>query len=208
MPVAPQKKLDTPATRERLIEAAMKVFARDGLHRATTRVIAEEAGVNEVTLFRHFQNKDGLLAAVMHEVVTAHAGKGFDDASLWSGNLRKSLLDFARGFYAMLVRDEAFLRTMIGESKRHPDFARNIIMDAVKPVRARFIANLEGARKAGKIRKGLDLGVAADSFTAMLFGGMLKITAGCTEGYTADQYVATCVDVFAAGLAPNPSAAP
>jgi len=58
--------------------------------------------------------------------------------------------------------------------------------------------------RSRRIRKGIDLGVAANSLTGMLFGGMLRITAGCSEGYTPDQYVATCVDIFAAGLAPCP----
>lgn len=199
----PTLKPETPATRERIIEAAMKVFARDGLHRATTRIIAEEAGVNEVTLFRHFQNKDGLLSAVMIQAVLSHAKDGIGEEAEWTGDLKKNLLRFAKGFYAMMARDEAFLRTMVGEAKRYPDHAQKVIMEAVRPVRARFIANLEAARKAGKIRKGLDLGIAADSFTGMLFGGMLKITANCNEGYTPEQYVATCVDVFAAGLAPT-----
>ena len=201
MPGSAQKKLDVPATREKLLEAAMKVFSRDGLHRATTRIIAEEAGVNEVTLFRHFQSKDGLLAAVMREVVAAHAGNSFDDTTQWTGDLHKSLLHFAKGMWATMVKDEAFIRTMMGEAKRHPDYARTIMMDAVKPVRTRFIANLEAARKAGKIRKGIDLGTAMDAFIAMLLGGMLKVTGGCYEGYTPDQFVATCVDIFAAGIA-------
>jgi len=201
MPAATSKKSEVQGTRERLLEAAMKVFSRDGLHRATTRVIAEEAGVNEVTLFRHFQSKDGLLAAVMQEVVTAHAGNTFDDEALWTGDLHKSLLKFAKGLWASMVRDEAFIRTMMGEAKRHPDYVKTIMMDAVKPLRARFIANLEAARKAGKIRKGIDLGTAMDVFIAMLLGGMLKVTADCYEGYTPDQFVITCVDIFAAGLA-------
>ena len=53
------------STRDRIIEAALLAFARDGLQGATTRTIAQEAGVNEVTLFRHFQNKEGLLAATL-----------------------------------------------------------------------------------------------------------------------------------------------
>lgn len=190
-----------PGTRDRLLEAAMKVFARDGLHKATTRGIAEEAGVNEVTLFRHFQNKDGLLAAVIGQAVQSHAGDGLDDAR-WEGDLKKSLHHFAKTLYANLVRDEAFIRTMVGEAHRHPDYAQKVILDAVQPMRARFIGNLEAARKKGQVRRGLDLGIAADTFTAMLFGGMLRHTGGCAEDYTAEKYVATCVDVFAAGIAP------
>lgn len=197
-----QKKSEQTATREKLLDAAIKTFARDGLYRATTRVIAAEAGVNEVTLFRHFQNKEGLINAVMSRVVEFHANEGLADDALWKGELKPNLLRFAKTLYASMERDEAFIRTMVGEAKRHPDHSQKVIMDAVKPTRARFVANLEAARKAGHIRKGVDLIVAADAFTGMLFGGMLKNTTGCVDEYTATQYVATCVDIFAAGLAP------
>ena len=43
--------------REALLKSATKVFAEVGSRGATTRRIAQEAGVNEVTLFRHFQSK-------------------------------------------------------------------------------------------------------------------------------------------------------
>lgn len=52
----------TAQTRARLIKAATKVFATAGLTGATTREIARVAAVNEVTLFRHFQSKEQLLA--------------------------------------------------------------------------------------------------------------------------------------------------
>lgn len=192
-------------TRDRIIEAATRAFARDGLQGATTRAIALEAGVNEVTLFRHFQNKEGLLAAVMSRVVQSNREDAESGEVEWSGNLKKSLRRFADDLYTKLVRDEAFIRTMVGEAGRHPDHSKKLIKDAVSPVRDRFIANLEAARKAGLVRKGIDLGIAADSFTAMLFGGMLRHTAGCSWGYDAEQFVATCVDLFAAGIASNPT---
>jgi AcrR family transcriptional regulator len=49
------------AGREKLLDAARRVFEQFGPAGATTRRIAEEAGVNEVTLFRHFGSKDALL---------------------------------------------------------------------------------------------------------------------------------------------------
>ena len=58
------KKRSAPA-RQRLLAAATTVFGRDGLEGATTRAISREAGVNEVTLFRLFQSKENLLAAVV-----------------------------------------------------------------------------------------------------------------------------------------------
>jgi AcrR family transcriptional regulator len=41
-------------TKKRILAAAELVFSRDGFQGATTREIARQAGVNEVTLFRHF----------------------------------------------------------------------------------------------------------------------------------------------------------
>ena len=52
-------------THSRLLKAASEVFAASGIAGATTREIARVAGVNEVTLFRHFQSKEQLLAAVV-----------------------------------------------------------------------------------------------------------------------------------------------
>lgn len=201
-------KIPAPGAREKLLEAAIRVFARDGLHKASTRAIAEEAGVSEVTLFRHFKNKDGLLAAVIRQAIQTHDGAEPDEA-LWKGNLKKALLHFAQGLYANMIRDEDFIRTMVGEAKRHPVHAEKVICDVVKPMRDRFIANLEAARKAGKVRKGIDLGLASDAFTAMLLGGMLKNTGGegpCGDHYSPEKFVAICVDIFAAGLAPAPRA--
>lgn len=54
-------------SREKLLEAAARVYAEAGFRGSTTRRIAEAAGVNEVTIFRLFGSKGALLeAAVRH----------------------------------------------------------------------------------------------------------------------------------------------
>jgi len=52
-------------TKKRIIEAAQKLFAENGYRTTTTRSIAKEAHVSELTLFRNFETKERLLSAVI-----------------------------------------------------------------------------------------------------------------------------------------------
>jgi AcrR family transcriptional regulator len=49
------------SSRMKILDAAQRVYAEHGFRGATTRRIAETAGVNEVTLFRIFGSKEALL---------------------------------------------------------------------------------------------------------------------------------------------------
>jgi AcrR family transcriptional regulator len=51
---------------EKIIEAATKLFARQGYHGTSTRQIAHLAGVGENTLFRQFNHKEDLFWSVLH----------------------------------------------------------------------------------------------------------------------------------------------
>jgi len=57
---------DAVANHQRILEAAREVFARRGLA-AEIRDIAERAGVGIGTLYRHFESREGLLAALIHQ---------------------------------------------------------------------------------------------------------------------------------------------
>lgn len=48
-------------TEEKIIAATFGLIKREGFDKVTTKKIAAEAGVNEVTIFRKFQNKQNLL---------------------------------------------------------------------------------------------------------------------------------------------------
>jgi AcrR family transcriptional regulator len=49
-------------TKIRIMDAAMDLFSEKGFKSTTTRSIAEKAGVNELTIFRHFGTKENLLS--------------------------------------------------------------------------------------------------------------------------------------------------
>lgn len=55
-------------TREAILTAALDAYSRYGFRGATTRRIAELAGVNEVTIFRHFGSKHALLGEAMRSL--------------------------------------------------------------------------------------------------------------------------------------------
>src|SRR5246127_4425322 len=86
----------TAVTREHLLDAAAQTFSRDGIQGATTREIARGAGVNEVTLFRHFKSKEQLLRAVLQRGLAAEAAI-LDEHSSWKESLDK----YARHYYSL-----------------------------------------------------------------------------------------------------------
>jgi AcrR family transcriptional regulator len=51
-------------TRTRILESAQRLFARQGYEGTTTRALAQDAGVAEGTLFRHFDSKKAILVEV------------------------------------------------------------------------------------------------------------------------------------------------
>jgi AcrR family transcriptional regulator len=59
--------------RQKILDSAIKLFARNGFRGTTTKEIALAAGVNEVTIFRHFANKQELYRAIL-EVKSTEAG--------------------------------------------------------------------------------------------------------------------------------------
>ena len=71
------------------------MFATAGLTGATTREIAGVAAVNEVTFFRHFHNKEQLLAAVITEAIALQT-EVLAHHDGWTQDLYIDLMNYAR----------------------------------------------------------------------------------------------------------------
>lgn len=52
---------------EKILQAALQLFAKEGYHATSTSKVAKQAGVSEGLIFRHFGNKEGLLQAILDE---------------------------------------------------------------------------------------------------------------------------------------------
>lgn len=56
----------TPLSRQRITEAALGVIDRDGLNALTMKRLGSELGVEAMSLYFHFSNKDEILDGVVH----------------------------------------------------------------------------------------------------------------------------------------------
>lgn len=63
----PQSDSAAYTVEDKILNAARKVFSKDGYNGATTIKIAKEANVNEITIFRKFKSKENLLKAVIEK---------------------------------------------------------------------------------------------------------------------------------------------
>lgn len=187
-------------TRQRILEAAEKVFARDGFQGATTREIAREADVNEVTLFRHFQTREHLLGeAILFRPIDVEELAGPETA--WKEDLRGELERFVHRYYERLLEREALVRAVVGGGSLLPKAVRDALIEKkIKPLRVALIQRLEAARQCGCIRSDIDPGCAVDVLRDSLHAGMLRHTAYGIEDYTLDTYLKTVVVLFLQGI--------
>jgi AcrR family transcriptional regulator len=188
-------------TEEKIIEAAMRIFAKEGVSGATTRKIALAAKVNEVTLFRHFKTKEELLRQVI-----AQKSKRFEHVFTEvpiknKTDLKRTLLTFTKSYVQMLRDNEDFIRTFFGEMTRHPDLCRRLFGESAKPLRLKFINFLHEAQKARLVCPNLDASTAADAFTGMLLIGMLRRPIN-ESYYSYEKYAKTCLQLFLKGIEP------
>lgn len=96
------------------VAAARAVMARDGVARTTLRSVAAEAGVPLGTLQYVFPSKDGLVRAVVEDLVEEIAS--VLTASLpVDGGLATSVRDGVEAFWSTLVTDQVHLQVMQGE---------------------------------------------------------------------------------------------
>jgi len=201
MSTPPRAARRRPPARQLLLNAAARVFARDGLEGATTREISREAGVNEVTLFRHFGTKEHLIEAVVGSAFGQEkrpAQRRGDGGTL---GLRADLESFAVRYEALLVENLPLVRTMIGEIHRHAVCQQQALKGIFWPMRAALVKRITLAGTKGEARAGINPAVAADLFAGAILASVLRrSTLRKWRDYTDSDYRKALVDVFLTGI--------
>ncbi len=78
--------------REQLVEAATRLFCRDGFHATGVDRILKEAGVAKMTLYKHFKSKDDLIIEVLQARSAAFRGWMIDEIERRAATPRERLL--------------------------------------------------------------------------------------------------------------------
>ena len=181
-------------TRNRILAATRQLFAKKGRRGTTTREIAELAGVNEATLFRHFGNKDALLEACAEHYCQAVQLQEL--LSSLNGDLEADLGRIARSLYERMdqVRDLIVMSlveendTSVGDAAwRAPAAIRQIVADYMaKRVQS---GDLSG-----------DPLLLARFFMGMIFSLVVGRKKFPELEYTTDQIIDFYISVFLNGV--------
>src|SRR6201981_506767 len=162
-------------TRQRILAAARQVFSRDGFQGATTREIAREAGVNEVTLFRHFHSREQLLCATLQ-----YGWEAFDalvePEKICRGELLGGLEGYIRDIYSVVKQREAIVRAFIGEARLLPESIRRLLQEFMLIRKARLVALLQRAQERGFVRKDVGVSTPADFIRDSIHSATLRHT--------------------------------
>lgn len=152
-------------TRQQLIDAAVRVYAECGFRGATTRRIADEAGVNEVTLFRHFGTKSALIEEAIRANAAIAPRPTLPEVPL---DPVAELTRWAKADHAFMLENRDLTRTVLAESAERPDCAASTIEQsrcALQELRA-YITRLAKHRF---IPSAADAGPAATMLVGTLF---------------------------------------
>lgn len=105
---------DSPVGREKLIDAAIRLFGRDGFDATSLRAIADEAGVSWGLVRFYFGSKDGLREAADHRVITGYMDRVLAAANITTPEEHTSLIESQTEGLSALAR---YLRRAIMEER-------------------------------------------------------------------------------------------
>jgi AcrR family transcriptional regulator len=190
-------------TETRLIEAAYRTFAEAGFRGATTRRIAEAAGVNEVTLFRHYPTKDALIvAALRHISERTVAMLSVRALPVQPRDVRTELTEYATIVLDGVLTSRQAHRTALGEWGHNPALDQYLVLTTAH-VYDEVHRYLVRAQTAGLLRASIDPLVGTQLVLGALLGdALMRDVMPDYFPLTPVATVTAYLDVLLAGLAP------
>jgi len=141
-----------------ILEAAVKVFARQGFHQSTVAQIAKEAGVADGTIYLYFRNKDDILVQFFNyraKQVFESFREAVDGAETSADKLR----NLVRSHLAEFQRDRDGAVVYQVETHQNSRLAETQIREMSLMYRDLVAEIVEQGQQEGTIRKDLYLGL-------------------------------------------------
>ncbi len=188
------------STRDRILRASLKLFSEKGYLGATTRAIAREADVAELTLFRYFSSKEKLFEEVINtysflprlrELLVEIAEKPYRDA----------LIIIATRFLELLNKRKDLIRIMHSEMQRYPEKIQKIHDSLINETLRLLSGYFAELQKKGVLRK-FSSEYAARAFLGMFFSYFYARDIKMLTRYKEDdtrKIVRAYVDIFING---------
>jgi AcrR family transcriptional regulator len=189
-------------TRKKIIAAAAEIGSKVGYSKATTKAIAEVAGVNEVTLFRHFGSKENLFSAAIEQ----YGGPALVSTieSQFSGDYRQDLMIVGNTFIEILLERQEMLRLLLCESAHIPE-VRTVLARNPRELRQMLARYLDSQIQKGIIKKQHPEALA-QAFLGMFFAYAISLNIldeAITPHISNQDLVLQFVDIFIAGTLAN-----
>lgn len=127
------------STAQTILDAALLVVGEHGLRGATTRAIADRAGVNEVTLFRKFGTKANLI----REAIANSFATVAQESIRYTGDIEVDLIRLAQHYHDALTAFGSVARALLTEVPFDPELAdaaegSRHFFDAIADMLARY----------------------------------------------------------------------
>ena len=216
-PVKPRRRYESPrrreqaeATRAAILEAAQRLFERDGYRATTMASVAAEAGVALKTVYVAFETKSGLLRALWHLLLRGDQGDVPQTERPWYRALlaepdpEARLRAMASTSRQVKVRAGALMNVIRDGASADPDVAalwgriQSQFLELLTPLAASLA-------EEGSLRPGLDVDRAADLLWTLNHPDLWRLLVG-ERGWSAGDYEEWLVRAFCADLLGRPPA--
>lgn len=194
--------MSAETTTNKILDAATGLFAERGYAASTTREIANRAGVNEVTLFRHFENKLGVLKAmgVRFAVQSPAASQPAIDMS----DARAALLAIARAEIANSLENGGIALRLAFDAASVPE-VREVVGQGPARNLETIASHMAGWQETGQLRADVDPHILAEAFASLTSSYvMFRMVMGfidSPEDVITDEGIARLFDIFWSGAA-------
>jgi TetR/AcrR family fatty acid metabolism transcriptional regulator len=154
----PTNRIEKNNKYHQILEAAVKVFARQGFHQSTVAQIAKEAGVADGTIYLYFKNKDDILVQFF-SVRAKQVFESFREAVDAAENSTDKLRNLVRRHLAEFQRDKDGAVVYQVETHQNSRLAEAQIREMSKMYRDLISEIIEQGQQEGAIRKDLYVGL-------------------------------------------------